>query len=86
VTDRAESFAKHAKEQRLRWLALTPEERLAWLEGAKRFERAVRAAAGAAKTVGPNMVRFKLREGVAAHCGRGSRVTGAGAATDESAA
>lgn len=50
MTDRAESFAKNAKEQRLRWLALTPEERLAWLEGAKRFERAVRAAA--AKTVG----------------------------------
>ena len=50
MTDRAESFAKNAKEQRLRWLALTPEERLAWLEGAKRFERAVRASP--AKTVG----------------------------------
>ncbi len=38
------SFAQHAREQRERWLALTPEERLRWLEGAKRFERAVRAA------------------------------------------
>lgn len=32
-------FAEHAMEQRRRWLTLTPEQRLAWLEGAKRFAR-----------------------------------------------
>ena len=44
MRDRAADFERHAREQRDRWLALTPEERLLWLERAKRFERAVRAA------------------------------------------
>jgi hypothetical protein len=51
MTDRAAAFAQHAREQRERWLALTPEQRLMWLEGAKRFERAAREARDAA--VGP---------------------------------
>jgi hypothetical protein len=34
-----EPFERHAREQRERWLALTPEERLFWLERAKRFAR-----------------------------------------------
>lgn len=34
-----DAFDRHAAEQRARWLALTPEERLMWLERAKRFAR-----------------------------------------------
>lgn len=37
--NRDQAFEKHAREQRERWLALTPEERLRWLERAKRFAR-----------------------------------------------
>lgn len=36
---RDEAFENHAREQRSRWLELTPEERLRWLERAKRFAR-----------------------------------------------
>lgn len=44
-------FDRHAREQRERWLALTPEQRLAWLERAKRFARVAR---GAPIMPGPN--------------------------------
>lgn len=44
MSKRAADFARHAREQRERWLALTPEQRLMWLERAKRFERAARDA------------------------------------------
>jgi hypothetical protein len=37
-----------ARSQRERWLALTPEQRLIWLERAERFERAAREARDAA--------------------------------------
>ncbi len=39
-----EAFAEHAREQRERWLRLTPEERLLWLERTKQFVRIARAA------------------------------------------
>jgi hypothetical protein len=32
-----DGWARHADEQRRAWLRLTPEERLRWLEQAKRF-------------------------------------------------
>lgn len=34
----------HEAEQRLAWLKLTPAERLAWLEDAKRFAEAAKGA------------------------------------------
>lgn len=39
-----EGFARHAEEQAARWQALTPEQRLRWLERAKRFARKVQDA------------------------------------------
>lgn len=39
-----DAFAEHAREQRERWLRLTPEERLLWLERAKQFVRIAQAA------------------------------------------
>ena len=48
MTDRDAAFERHAREQRERWLALTPEERLLWLERAKRFARMALAATGPA--------------------------------------
>jgi len=47
VTARDEGFERHAREQRERWLALTPEQRLQWLERAKRFARLALAASAA---------------------------------------
>ena len=37
-------FARHAEEQAARWQELTPEQRLRWLERAKRFARKVQEA------------------------------------------
>jgi hypothetical protein len=39
-----DGFERHAEEQRERWLKLTPEQRLLWLERAKRFARMALAA------------------------------------------
>lgn len=36
-TQRSEAFEQVAREQRRAWLATTPEQRIAWLEQAKRF-------------------------------------------------
>lgn len=42
----ADAWSKHDEEQQRAWLALTPAQRLAWLEGMQRFARtALRAAA-----------------------------------------
>ncbi|MBM3274550.1 MAG: hypothetical protein FJZ00_05330 [Candidatus Sericytochromatia bacterium] len=38
-----EAFARHRDDQLRRWLALTPRERLQWLEGAQRFANKVGA-------------------------------------------
>jgi hypothetical protein len=56
MSERDEAFARHEREQRARWLALTPEERLLWLERAKRFARLARDAA-AAKGSGSRAVK-----------------------------
>ena len=46
-----ERYAKHAAEQAARWRNTTPEQRLFWLEDAKRFAAAV-AQARAAERAG----------------------------------
>ena len=43
MTTRREGFERHTREQLARWVALTPEERLRWLERAKRFVREANA-------------------------------------------
>jgi hypothetical protein len=43
--ERERGFAEHRRAQRRAWLALTPRERLAWLEQAKRFAARALAAA-----------------------------------------
>ncbi len=47
MIERDDGFRRHADEQRERWLALTPEQRLAWLERAKAFAREALAASRA---------------------------------------
>jgi hypothetical protein len=44
MAEPSDGFERHAQEQRERWLKLTPEQRLLWLERAKRFARIALAA------------------------------------------
>ena len=50
--ERKRSFELHREQQRRAWLALSPRERLAWLEEAKRFA-AVAIAAAKKRARGP---------------------------------
>ena len=50
MSDRARGWAMHAALQRRRWLSLTYEERLLWLEQAKRFHAIALGAARGAPT------------------------------------
>lgn len=56
MNQRDEAFARHERERRARWLALTPEERLLWLERAKRFARLARDAATKMRSGEPSLL------------------------------
>jgi hypothetical protein len=53
--ERKRSFDLHREQQRRAWLALSPRERLTWLEQAKEF--AARAVAAARKRAGKQPTR-----------------------------
>lgn len=53
----SDGWAEHQRQQRRVWLALTPLQRILWLEGAKRFHAIALGAARRARRsapLGPN--------------------------------